>query len=51
MLLLPELVLLLIREQDPLKQGLKQCSCGNIFRCSTIREQDPLKQGLKQKLN
>ena len=37
-----------IREQDPLKQGLKPpCDC----RCMAIpwiREQDPLKQGLKQ---
>ena len=36
-----------IREQDPLKQGLKlrdRCS-KEIIRC--IREQDPLKQGLK----
>ena len=37
----------LIREQDPLKQGLK-----HVFRAFppaivTIREQDPLKQGLK----
>ena len=37
-----------IREQDPLKQGLKQnkhCYHKIIFRL--IREQDPLKQGLK----
>ena len=37
-----------IREQDPLKQGLKQpktsCFC---MRIPKIREQDPLKQGLK----
>ena len=40
--------LVLIREQDPLKQGLKQHNItladGYIMK---IREQDPLKQGLK----
>ena len=40
--------LLQIREQDPLKQGLKQNgNPGNGFPLH-IREQDPLKQGLKQ---
>jgi len=37
----------LIREQDPLKQGLKlefEKLCQTF---QTIREQDPLKQGLK----
>ena len=36
-----------IREQDPLKQGLKlfQKICIRIY--LIIREQDPLKQGLK----
>ena len=39
----------LIREQDPLKQGLKlrTFSCPSMV--NNIREQDPLKQGLKQK--
>ena len=36
----------LIREQDPLKQGLKQLKLGMPVTI-TIREQDPLKQGLK----
>ena len=39
-----------IREQDPLKQGLKPVT---TFLCSSlfgIREQDPLKQGLKQRV-
>ncbi len=36
-----------IREQDPLKQGLKQITFSNKNRFSCIREQDPLKQGLK----
>ena len=35
-----------IREQDPLKQGLKLATC-NLGTGGTIREQDPLKQGLK----
>ena len=38
-----------IREQDPLKQGLKPHS--RMFQArdgNSIREQDPLKQGLKQ---
>ena len=41
---------LLIREQDPLKQGLKPQSF-TLAECPAhthIREQDPLKQGLKQ---
>ncbi len=40
----------LIREQDPLKQGLKQFYVKNVmpeFLKGEIREQDPLKQGLK----
>ena len=36
-----------IREQDPLKQGLKPCIDSNPFSDIRIREQDPLKQGLK----
>ncbi len=36
-----------IREQDPLKQGLKQRIQHLIDRAKFIREQDPLKQGLK----
>ena len=38
----------IIREQDPLKQGLKHY-CIESFRTADpeIREQDPLKQGLK----
>ena len=37
-----------IREQDPLKQGLKHINYGNYyFSMPNIREQDPLKQGLK----
>ena len=43
----------LIREQDPLKQGLKlEVDEETIIKeitCSNIREQDPLKQGLKPK--
>ncbi len=35
-----------IREQDPLKQGLKQY-VADYIKCTEIREQDPLKQGLK----
>ena len=38
-----------IREQDPLKQGLKQPLSTGLFPISIIREQDPLKQGLKLK--
>ena len=39
----------LIREQDPLKQGLKpEKTSGFLDRWHEIREQDPLKQGLKQ---
>ncbi|WP_212556107.1 hypothetical protein, partial [Methanosarcina spelaei] len=41
----------IIREQDPLKQGLKlimvNCCCWEFM----IREQDPLKQGLKLKFD
>ena len=37
----------MIREQDPLKQGLKQSIDCPIARELRIREQDPLKQGLK----
>ncbi len=36
-----------IREQDPLKQGLKPDDDSFTPRVYTIREQDPLKQGLK----
>ena len=36
-----------IREQDPLKQGLKHEATIPIQLRSPIREQDPLKQGLK----
>jgi len=36
-----------IREQDPLKQGLKQSFDEHIKGFFFIREQDPLKQGLK----
>ena len=36
-----------IREQDPLKQGLKPVTGVLSLRQKTIREQDPLKQGLK----
>ena len=40
-----------IREQDPLKQGLK-LFCGlQDLGDMQIREQDPLKQGLKQTKN
>ena len=39
----------MIREQDPLKQGLKHvCPRGSWWK-EMIREQDPLKQGLKRK--
>ena len=37
----------MIREQDPLKQGLKLCHFFGRPKTQTIREQDPLKQGLK----
>ena len=39
-----------IREQDPLKQGLKLDEINNLApsKGQGIREQDPLKQGLKQ---
>ena len=37
----------MIREQDPLKQGLKLCCDLVEGDCVKIREQDPLKQGLK----
>ena len=36
-----------IREQDPLKQGLKPIIGFFKFLSQYIREQDPLKQGLK----
>ncbi len=36
-----------IREQGPLKQGLKLSGFGRVEGLTTIREQDPLKQGLK----
>ena len=36
-----------IREQDPLKQGLKHMMIFDHIKKSGIREQDPLKQGLK----
>ena len=36
-----------IREQDPLKQGLKLNKCALPSCADIIREQDPLKQGLK----
>ena len=38
----------LIREQDPLKQGLKLIRPISSLQLDYIREQDPLKQGLKQ---
>ena len=37
----------MIREQDPLKQGLKLEYKAKIQGVEVIREQDPLKQGLK----
>ena len=37
-----------IREQDPLKQGLKLFQLSFLKLPYPIREQDPLKQGLKQ---
>jgi len=37
-----------IREQDPLKQGLKRLQLSRTRISLTIREQDPLKQGLKR---
>ncbi len=36
-----------IREQDPLKQGLKPGKLTGADDIDNIREQDPLKQGLK----
>ena len=39
--------LLEIREQDPLKQGLKHQKGNSPHKSVQIREQDPLKQGLK----
>ena len=36
-----------IREQDPLKQGLKLALAYAFVKYTDIREQDPLKQGLK----
>ena len=39
-----------IREQDPLKQGLKHGFDVHLWKFGGIREQDPLKQGLKQTL-
>ena len=36
-----------IREQDPLKQGLKPFLSSEVTSTEKIREQDPLKQGLK----
>jgi len=36
-----------IREQDPLKQGLKLPIVTRTILLGQIREQDPLKQGLK----
>ena len=39
-----------IREQDPLKQGLKQVVICEVPARTAIREQDPLKQGLKLKI-
>ena len=41
-------VMMKIREQDPLKQGLKQELTTYEKQQNIIREQDPLKQGLKQ---
>jgi len=38
-----------IREQDPLKQGLKHWESFRELLSGNIREQDPLKQGLKLK--
>ncbi len=37
----------MIREQDPLKQGLKPNDGTKVLTVEEIREQDPLKQGLK----
>ena len=42
------LLILDIREQDPLKQGLKPSIDGGKCFFNSIREQDPLKQGLKR---
>ena len=42
----------MIREQDPLKQGLKLLYLRKtIRRHISIREQDPLKQGLKRQIS
>ncbi len=41
----------LIREQDPLKQGLKLKEADRTQDFDIIREQDPLKQGLKPQRN
>ncbi len=41
------MIRLTIREQDPLKQGLKPDSGFSTSENENIREQDPLKQGLK----
>ena len=38
----------MIRKQDPLKQGLKHHSIQSMCSMWSIRKQDPLKQGLKQ---
>ncbi len=43
----PPEVFFIIREQDPLKQGLKLNYFAATLGHFTIREQDPLKQGLK----
>jgi len=40
-----------IREQDPLKQGLKPIVWYGLKGTISIREQDPLKQGLKPELD
>ncbi len=39
--------MIVIREQDPLKQGLKHIYNMEFVDAFGIREQDPLKQGLK----
>ena len=39
--------MIFIREQDPLKQGLKLLGYYHAALTFSIREQDPLKQGLK----
>ena len=38
----------LIRDYDPLKQGLKLAYGGSEYMMFVIRDYDPLKQGLKQ---